>query len=437
MHLVLSHKFSLSRIEIIVVILIQFLCTLLPRVNSVFNVGSYAFVDLDLDKSVDPRLAFDVNWDPNPVSKNLDPNEARVKTKICFKTKTFQYCVEKLYMKYVLTSQTMWTRIKDKHNKAGPDTNALYCAPPSIAAYSDWVILPNNIGIFGITLKPHIIYLHTNLIPEFEKNILPYLHHKFILLTANNDHTIPINIDLRSDIRNITESWNHILSSPLLIHWFAENRIYTHKKVSTLPIGTILDFHHPDILSIPYTPLQSRIPKMIVADIIHENHIQWNDRRASARTCQIRSDICYSLHGNRTGVAIERIAWLTAISKYQFIAMTHGGGIDPCPKAFEAILIGTIPIIERNVLYDAYMHLPIVFVDNLVSFMSWDNVSIVLEMWLGEFDKYYELNSKLRNQTLYRLTTKYWYEEVISSRLHNRTLHAHSNKIIDNGYDSF
>eukprot|EP01036_Dinobryon_divergens_P057105 gene57105-76255_t len=103
----------------------------------------------------------------------------------------------------------------------------------------------------------------------------------------------------------------------------------------------------------------------------------------------------------------DRHTWLKTVSQYQFIAITHGGGIDPCPKLFDALIVGTIPIIEITALYDAYEHFPVVFVRNLTDFMTWPNASLVMERWVNKLEKYYEPGSHLRNQTLHRLNAKY------------------------------
>jgi hypothetical protein len=47
-----------------------------------------------------------------------------------------------------------------------------------------------------------------------------------------------------------------------------------------------------------------------------------------------------------------------------FTACAHGGGIDPSPKAWEAVMMGTIPIIQHSTLDDAYAQLPVVFIDD-------------------------------------------------------------------------
>ena len=104
------------------------------------------------------------------------------------------------------------------------------------------------------------------------------------------------------------------------------------------------------------------------------------------------------------------------ITAYPFVMCVHGGGIDPSPKAWETIRAGSIPIILNNTLYDAYRQLPVVFINNFTELLDIKNANKTLakmKLWIEELKPYYETNSILRNQTLYRLTAKYWFNNII------------------------
>ena len=42
---------------------------------------------------------------------------------------------------------------------------------------------------------------------------------------------------------------------------------------------------------------------------------------------------------------VSRREYLALVASVPFVACVHGGGLDPSPKAWEALLVGTIPII--------------------------------------------------------------------------------------------
>ena len=86
----------------------------------------------------------------------------------------------------------------------------------------------------------------------------------------------------------------------------------------------------------------------------------------------------------------------------------HGGGQDPSPKAWEAMLAGTIPIVQHFPGDQPYRELPVVFVDN------WSAAVINetrLRSWLTQLSPYYE-DAALRQKVVERLHSKYWWAKV-------------------------
>lgn len=78
-------------------------------------------------------------------------------------------------------------------------------------------------------------------------------------------------------------------------------------------------------------------------------------------------------------------------------------GMDPSPKAWEAIMAGTIPIIQRSVLDDAYSHLPVAFVDSweeLLQPANYSALEIRMRNWMKDLQPYYAQGSALRRKTL-------------------------------------
>ena len=66
-------------------------------------------------------------------------------------------------------------------------------------------------------------------------------------------------------------------------------------------------------------------------------------------------------------------------------------------------MAGTIPIIQHSTLDDAYMHLPVAFVDNWDELLAPANSSVLTSMlnrWMKELQPYYVQGSELRRKTL-------------------------------------
>ena len=92
------------------------------------------------------------------------------------------------------------------------------------------------------------------------------------------------------------------------------------------------------------------------------------------------------------------------MSQYKFVICPVGNGVDPCPKAYEAIILKTIPIMIRTQnTIEVYSDLPVVLVDDF---------SELLGMDLSEI---YESKKHLFNDKfLYKMTCDYWVEKIMN-----------------------
>ena len=102
--------------------------------------------------------------------------------------------------------------------------------------------------------------------------------------------------------------------------------------------------------------------------------------------------------------------WWELLQTYPFIICAHGGGIDPCPKVWEALCVGCIPIIKHSPLDDVYSEFPVVFVDN------WNESTISvknMQEWIEKYSKYYD-DPELRNKWIHKLFLQYWKDKITS-----------------------
>jgi hypothetical protein len=83
-----------------------------------------------------------------------------------------------------------------------------------------------------------------------------------------------------------------------------------------------------------------------------------------------------------------------------FVACVRGGGLDPSPKAWEALRAGTIPIIEFSTVNDGYEHFPVVFVEDWKELIKHPNGTQLLRVWANKLAPYYEEGSELRKKVL-------------------------------------
>lgn len=256
-------------------------------------------------------------------------------------------------------------------------------------------------------------------IPFFLRTILPCLVKHFVIVIASHDYTFPRGIgDLRHNPCTALQSEiAALLRHTLLICAFVENLdsgTEYHPKLRPLPLGLL-----------SYSPT-CQLVAANVQNIISDREFserpldvccvqrmrsggngQWLDRD---RVTQ------YISNGSWKGIRIESHCgdevdperFVKLVQRSRFCVCVHGGGIDPSPKCWEAILLGCIPIIQHSTLDGAYARLPVAFVD------AWTSDCITpqkLQQWLRDLQPYFTQPAK-RSHVLSMMTTDYWMKEV-------------------------
>jgi hypothetical protein len=105
--------------------------------------------------------------------------------------------------------------------------------------------------------------------------------------------------------------------------------------------------------------------------------------------------------------------WVFTLARHEFTLCVHGGGLSPNPKAWEALLAGSIPILARDPegmgsLTEVFEGLPVAWVTR----WSADALSPTkLQAWLKELRPAFEQPEK-RAEVLKRLSMEYWWQKV-------------------------
>jgi hypothetical protein len=304
----------------------------------------------------------------------------------------------------------------------------------NLAVMCDWYITKK--GIFKIvdTDQPKVIYLDThtykNLV-NFTKNTLPYLKHKFILVMAGHDYMTPLGkFEANTKFYDIPE-WQDIkmdlIDHPNIIRIFVENLDMFHPKLEPIPLGMCFakfDLYYHDILNgfvdIDYDKKD--------IEVLCQHNIHWTENANPTSWCygyandRIKfNEIAQKEPLNKLVHIVQHdvkeTAWgrkvedfKTNVLRSSFLVCIHGGGLDPCPKVWEAILLGSIPIICKSTVSDAFKCLPVVIVDEM------DEKTITLEnldKWYDQYIPYYKDKEK-RKEVLYKLSGKYWIDYIRS-----------------------
>jgi len=181
-------------------------------------------------------------------------------------------------------------------------------------------------------------------------------------------------------------------------------------KVQGIPLGfnpieipnQDVDAWWPLIEPVSFAILHKPLRAINVARV-HTNGIaQFEDRVWVAKLCiSDWRDFC-------DNAAPQPGEFLKTIRQYPFAICVHGGGIEPNPKVFSALLAGVIPIVERFPSDELYASLPIAFVE------SWNNSTLSVERlnrWRRELSPFFTDTDK-RAAVVEQLTSAYWWKKV-------------------------
>jgi hypothetical protein len=239
------------------------------------------------------------------------------------------------------------------------------------------------------------LYLCSEVIKMDSSNILEQISHKIILVTGDSDLTCP------DDLFDSSEMFLKFIESEKIIHWFAQNCIGKHPKLSQIPIG--LDYHTLETSNHSWGPMQSILNQ--------ENELIEikNEIRLKKTSCYGNFHFTFGKYGSDRRDAIlniqkeliyyeplpcsRKLSWIKQ-SNYAFIISPLGNGLD-CHRTWEALALGLIPIVKKSGLDQLYDDLPVLIVND------WQDVT---EKLLNE--TLIAFNLKVFNYE--KLTMSYW-----------------------------
>ncbi len=182
--------------------------------------------------------------------------------------------------------------------------------------------------------------------------VLPGIRERFVLITHNSD-------------ANIDESYADLAGDPRIIRWFAQNLLFRHPKLIALPIGLENRWYHNNGIVRDFDRLRSRrIPKRM--RILYAFNVWTNPGERKPALESMKS----------TGLA-DGPQWTTSaryrkgLAEYCFTLSPPGNGFD-CHRTWEALYLGTVPIVKRSPFFEAFPELPAMIVDDWREVTAWD-----------------------------------------------------------------
>lgn len=233
-----------------------------------------------------------------------------------------------------------------------------------------------------------IIYVRAY--PQFLDKLvasLAQITNQFILLTHSSDATMP-------------GSYSFLLDNPLLIAWFAENKgPLEHEKLIAIPIG----------LADPYWPhgdVRIISDAMATTRNTTKKHFLYINFETGTNP-KARINVFQSFRGKSFCYEARRKPWgeyLRDLAASRFILSPPGNGVD-CHRPWEALLMGSIPVMITSSIDCLFDDLPVVIVQD------WTQVT-------KEFleKKYKEIREQTYN--LKKLYADYWFDKIKTIQSH-------------------
>ena len=205
---------------------------------------------------------------------------------------------------------------------------------------------------------------------------------KFKLITHNSDKSV--------DICYVPDN---------LIMWYAQNLNFKHPRIEPIPIGLENTHWHPDKRNILNKKISlryqnKRIKKPLCQFNPCTHTLERNNLLSMVANEHITADAFYCLNG------VNFESYVDNLLSYGFCLCPRGNGIDT-HRMWEAILLGSIPIVKKYHTHIFAEELPIIYVD------SWRHIN-------NEFleSEYNRINRNLFDTSI--LKKSYWKSRILS-----------------------
>lgn len=258
---------------------------------------------------------------------------------------------------------------------------------------------------FSAIKNGQTVYICSSAIPDFVSNLFPKIKVRFILVTGDCDESCPF------DLFRSQEDFIRFIESDKIIHWYSQNCIGKHRKLTQIPIG--MDYHTMSLrdhewgektssldqerilLTIKQSakPLDQRILKAY-ANFQFLMNTKYAYDRIDAIVQIPKSCVFYE------PTKVRRINTWKTQSEYAFVISPHGNGLD-CHRTWEALALGVIPIVKTSSLDSLFEGLPVWIVND------WSQIN-ESEM----LTKIKEFQHQFEGETLEKMKLDYWLKKI-------------------------
>jgi len=242
--------------------------------------------------------------------------------------------------------------------------------------YADIALLQPNISLYDLLAQFQrkssiLIFLQTELLEHYLFQLM-MIERPFDLLTTCNDdfcipyyHFPPINTDVQ-------ENHNALLAHPPLRRWFSKNPSIVYPKLFPLPLGPKWQYHSNRFFGEDKAPILSILHKYCMTPSLEPTKL----RLLYFHFAQTTSQPFFTYHKNIRQEVVQVLEsrfpssshadfenYLLQLKEHKFALSPPGRGIDT-HRTWEALMVGTIPIVMNSPLNSLYDNLPVLIIED-------------------------------------------------------------------------
>jgi hypothetical protein len=241
-------------------------------------------------------------------------------------------------------------------------------------------LIPENVEAGDILFVSH------HFIEKFFLEYYPKIDCHFILLTHhyfdNGDVSTP-------------GPYTNYLEAEKLLAWFTVNADSIHPKVKPLPLG-IANSYYPAGNTKLLTEQIKASKKIAKEKLLYSNFSPNTEERLAVYEQFNNKEFCSTTAGK------TQAEYLTEMAQHKFVLSPPGAGID-CYRTWEALFLGSIPIIKHSTLDALFENLPVLIIND------WSEIT---EELLER--KYKELIARKGEYNYAKLYMPYWINELLT-----------------------
>jgi hypothetical protein len=233
----------------------------------------------------------------------------------------------------------------------------------------------------ALVKKGDSIFVNTSCLDNFFALTFPHISEPFILVSG-------------SGFGNLDNRYLSYLENPLLIHWFGNHLTIQSPKATTIPLGGA--WYSQKLVAGLEPKLAVLKKESYFGKKPFSMYVNWTSKMHPSREGIFRHFA--SLKNSKVSSRVSFQKYMQEMGQSRFAISPRGVNID-CFRTWEALYVGSIPVVESWGIDRVYEDLPVIIVNDLTT---------VTESYLQQ--EYERL--KLKSFCLEKLTMEYWIEQI-------------------------